>query len=254
MWRQIGDRGQEAISVCNIGESWLELGEPTLARRHLEEGARLALACGNLIPRSAALSNLSVLARRPGNGGRAVSLARRSIEAAVATSAPQFEAIGLQQLGEAEHTVGRHAAAARAFDAVRAPAVQHQRPEPPDALGGLAALALAQGDVPGALRHVLQVLELDAGGSMAQRSLNPRRLALICHRVLSSSGDARATAWLRRAHDELLAVAATVSDATLREGFLNNIPDHRAILAAWALHEQEGAAGTGSPAQQPAVG
>ncbi len=93
-----------------------------------------------------------------------------------------------------------------------------------------------------------RVLELDTGGAVAVRSLNPRRLALICHRVLSSAGDPRAAAWPRRAHDELLGVAATITDATLRDGVLNNIPDHRAILAAWALDEQEGAGRSGGRA------
>ena len=245
VWRQLGDRSQEAISVGNIGESWLDLGEPTLARRYLEDGARLSLACGNLIARSAALGNLSVLERRLGNGEQAVALAGLAIAAAVAISAPDFEAIALQQLGDAQQTMGQHAAAARAFEAVQALALHHQLPEPPDALAGLAGLALTQGDVPSALRHVLRVLALDAEGAVAVRSLNPRRLALVCHRVLASAGDPRALAWLRRAHDELLAVAATISDETLRDGFLNNIPEHRAILAAWALHEQELAAEPG---------
>ncbi len=249
VWRELGDRSQEAISVGNIGESWLELGESTRARRHLEEGAQLARACGNLIAHSAALGNLSALERRLGNGERAVALARLAIDAAVATSAPDFEAIALQQLGEAEHTLGRHAAAAQAFEAVQALALRHQLPEPPDALAALAAVALAQGDVPAALGRLQRVLDLDAAGAVATRSLNPRRLALICHRVLSSAGDPRAQAWLQRAHDELLGIAATISDDALRDGFLNNIPDHRAILAAWALHEQESAAPARTPAR-----
>lgn len=249
VWRELGDRSQEAISLCNLGESWLDLGEPTQARRCLEDGARLARACGNLIPRSAALSNLSVLERRLGQGERAVSLARLALADATAVSAPAYEAIALQQLGEAEQTLGHHAAAEQAFAAVQAHAVKHKRPEPPDAVAGLAGLALAQGDMQAALHHVLRVLALDAAGAVAVGSLNPRRLALICHRVLSSAGDSRALAWLKRAHDELLAVAATLSDESLRDGFFNNIPDHRAILAAWALHEHEQAADLGSLAR-----
>lgn len=246
VWRQLGDRSQEAISVCNIGESWLELGEATLARRHLEDGVRQAHACGNRMLCGVALGNLSVLEGRLGNGERAVSLAAQAIKAAVATGALQWEMLARQQLGEAEQTMGRYAAATKTFEAIEALASCHRLPEPPDALAGLAALALAQGDVPTALRHMLRVLALDVDGALALRSLNPRRLALICHRVLSSAGDPRAGAWLQRTHAELLTVAATISDEGLRDGFLNNIPDHRAILAAWALHEQELAAVPGT--------
>ena len=235
-WQALGDRNQQAISLCNIGESWLELGEPTLARRHLEDGEQLARACGNLIARSAALGNLSALARRQGDAERAVALAGQALAAAAATSAPEYEVIALQQLGEAELMRGHPAAAARAFEASSAVALRHKLPEPPDAVAGLAALALAQDDLPTALQHTLRLLALDATGAVAVGSLNPRRLALICHRVLSSVGDPRAGAWLQRAHDELLGVAATITDDGLREAFLNNIPDHRATLAAWALH------------------
>ena len=236
IWRELGDRSHEAISVCNIGESWLELGEPTLARRHLEEGARLSRRCGHLVAHSAALSNLSMLERRMGQGEQALALARLAIDAAVATTAPAYEAIGLQQLGETELLLGHFAAATQAFRATQALALRHQHPPPPDALGGLAAVALAEGDVATALQQVLQVLALDAAGAVAVGSLNPRRLALICHRVLANADDPRALAWLQRAHGELLDVAATISDEALRDGFFNNIPDHRAILAAWAMH------------------
>ena len=238
-WRDLGDRGQETINICNIGDSWLELGEMSTARRHLEEGARLARACGNLIAYSAALGNLSVLERWLGNGEGAVSLAGLAVDAAVAASAPDFEVLAMQQLGEAELSIGHHAAAARAFGAIQALAQRHQLPEQPDALAGLAAVALAQDDVPTALQPVLRVLELDARGAVAVVSMYPRRLALVCHRVLSSAGDPRALAWLARAHDELMSMAVTISDEPLREGFLNNIPDHRAILAAWAVAEDE---------------
>ena len=248
IWRELGDRSQTAISVCNIGESWLELGDATQARRHLEEGVRLARACGNRMLCGVALGNLSVLERRLGDGERAVALAAQAVDAAVATSALGWEMLARQQLGDAEQAIGRHAAAALTFESIQALALRHQLAEPPDALAGLASLALAQGQVPTALRHVLRLLELEADGAVAQGSLNPRRLALVCHRVLSSAGDSRALAWLQGVRDELLAVAATISDEALRDGFLNNIPDHRAILAAWALHEQELAAVPGSPA------
>jgi hypothetical protein len=35
----------------------------------------------------------------------------------------------------------------------------------------------------------------------------------------------------------LMAKAATIPDAALREGFLKNIPEHREIMAAWAASQ-----------------
>ena len=55
-----------------------------------------------------------------------------------------------------------------------------------------------------------------------------------CHRVLACAGDPRAAEMLASAHAELQARAATISDATLRESFVGNVPHHRAIAHAWA--------------------
>jgi hypothetical protein len=54
--------------------------------------------------------------------------------------------------------------------------------------------------------------------------------------VLASAGDPgdpRAAEWLARAHDALQVQAATISDAALRQSFLDHIPTHREIVAAW---------------------
>jgi hypothetical protein len=52
--------------------------------------------------------------------------------------------------------------------------------------------------------------------------------------VLAAVGDPRAEAWLERAHDALQAQAGTIADPGLRQGFLQNFPYHREIVAAWA--------------------
>ena len=118
-----------------------------------------------------------------------------------------------------------------------------------DAETGLARAAFAAGDMALALHHVERILELDATTRAVRDANFPRRIELTCYRVLSNAGDARALAWLQRAHAEMRTVAATITDESRRDGFLNNLAEHRAILAAWALHEQELAAVTGTNAQ-----
>jgi len=39
---------------------------------------------------------------------------------------------------------------------------------------------------------------------------------------------------LASAHADLQAVAATITDLTLRQSYLDNIPEHREIEVAWA--------------------
>jgi hypothetical protein len=57
------------------------------------------------------------------------------------------------------------------------------------------------------------------------------------HRVLASAGDPRADDWLARAHASLQLQAATIADAALRRGFLDTVPVHRRIVAAWAARD-----------------
>jgi hypothetical protein len=55
-----------------------------------------------------------------------------------------------------------------------------------------------------------------------------------CHRTLACLHDPRASEWLARAYRTLMGQAASISDAALCRCFLENIPVHREIVAAWA--------------------
>jgi hypothetical protein len=61
----------------------------------------------------------------------------------------------------------------------------------------------------------------------------PRLVELTCHSVLAAAGDPRALGVLTRAHTFLLTQAGDISDATLRQSFLDNIPEHRELVIAW---------------------
>jgi hypothetical protein len=85
------------------------------------------------------------------------------------------------------------------------------------------------------------LLEHIAAGGTLDGSEHPRLVELSCHQALARAGDPRAADWLARAHGALMAQADTISrsttDATLRQGFLQNIPHHREIVAAWARRD-----------------
>ena len=50
---------------------------------------------------------------------------------------------------------------------------------------------------------------------------------------MQRAGDPRGEAILRSAHDELVRRAALLTDDAMRATFLDQIPEHRAIVAAW---------------------
>jgi hypothetical protein len=99
-------------------------------------------------------------------------------------------------------------------------------------LGGLAATSLVQGDLALAVTQVEEILtylthhrpdELD----------EPFKVYLICYRVLQAAHDPRAATILETACDLLHAQADRLPDPALRRTFLENVPEHRALVHAW---------------------
>jgi tetratricopeptide (TPR) repeat protein len=191
------------------------------------------------------LSNLSRLALTQGDDARALALARSALEITVTAQARDYEAIALLKLGDAELALGRLAAARQAFERARALATEIDDPCRHDAAAGLARVALVQGDSVAALHEVEALLAHIAGGGSWEGVEEPRLVELTCHRVLACANDPRTGHWLTRAHEGLQAQAVTVADTALRQGFLQNIPAHREIVAAWAAWQQPERGGAG---------
>ena len=76
------------------------------------------------------------------------------------------------------------------------------------------------------------IARIDAGDPLD--STESRQLIrLTCYHAMRRAGDARAEAVLRSAHDELVRRAALLTDAAMRATFIEQIPEHRAVVAAW---------------------
>ena len=125
-----------------------------------------------------------------------------------------------------------YALAREAFEQTRQKARELDSPWERDASAGLAQVALAERDGATALREVEALLAHLAGGGTFEGAVKPRLIELTCYRVLAQAGDLRAAELLTRAHAALQAQGATIPDAALRQGFLQNIPYHREIVAA----------------------
>ncbi len=233
--RQIGDRRNEAVALGNMGNLWLDLGDNEHARHDLEEALRLHRVTGNRYFEGMMQGLLSQLALRLGDNAGARRLAQAALDTAVAVGARDTQADALCFLGHAELTSGHHAEAAEAYGRVRAVALEIGSYHQHRATVGLVRVALAQGDMATALQEAERLMVVHAAAGSEQNFWD-REIELTCYRVLAAAGDARASQWLHLAHSKLQAQAAAVADATLRHGFLANIPDHREIVGAWAAH------------------
>jgi class 3 adenylate cyclase/tetratricopeptide (TPR) repeat protein len=234
--RDTGDRVNEAIGLVNLGVGWVNLGDLAQARRDTEAALQLLRANGDKNIEGLTLGILSALALMQGEETRALALARQALDIAVAAQARDSEVEARLRLGDAELALGRRAEARQAYTQARARASEIGSPLQHDASAGLARVALAAGGA-GAAQAAMEFLQplLDqiAAGGTLDGTDSRRLIEATCHQVLARAGDPRADEWLVRAHGALLAQAEALSDAALRQGFLQNIPWHREIVAAW---------------------
>jgi predicted ATPase/class 3 adenylate cyclase len=236
--RDLGDRSGEALALANLGASWFHLGELESARRDMEAALRLSRANGDRSLECMCLINMSGLALCQGDDAQSLAFARSGLEMAVAANMGAWHLRALIRIGEAELALRRHVPAQRAFEQARAQAQEVQHPLEHTATAGLIRAALAKGDVAEALQHLEGLLAYLSTGGVLDTLQTPRQIELTCYETLTHARDARATEWLARAHTNLQASAALISDAALRQSFLTNIPEHREIVAAWAASQR----------------
>ena len=232
--RELGNPLNEAITLGNMGETWLQLGDYPQALHDLEEGLRLTRGVGDRAMECVPLLNMTQLVLRNGDAQLALAHAHAALAIAIEVQNPEAEARAQCARGHAELALGHPATAAMAFERAHAVALAADTETQLDATAGLARLALARGDVAAAMQAVERLLAHQAGGGTLEGTEAPRLIRLTCHQVLERAGDARAAEVLTTAHAELQAMAAAIADGRLRHSFLNDIPEHRAIGTAWA--------------------
>ena len=223
--RELGNRRSEATTLGNLGWSWLSLGEHNAAKRCLEDGLRLIRAVGDRSAETYPLISLSQLALRQGEDALALAHAQSALTIAITVQERRQEALALLLLGQANLALGRHAESTRAFEDSHVAATAININQKYDAAIGLAQVALAQLDWARATRAIEEPLAHLAAGGMLEGTEQPRLVQLIVHRVLAHAGDPRAYDVLANAHDALQTVAATITDPTLRQSYLDNIPN-----------------------------
>jgi predicted ATPase/class 3 adenylate cyclase len=234
----LGDRVREASMRSNIGLRWLKLGHLARARQELEASLQRLRANGDLTFEGAASAFLSLVVLWQGDAGAARALAQRALDIALAAQARDNALIAWMHLGEAQLALGALDDAQQAFDHAWAEA-QALRPRWQwDAGAGRARVALARGDAAKALQALQPLLDDPSDARLFGGAGDPRLVMLGCHQALSRAGDLRAPAWLERAHRSLTDLAAGIADPALRAGFLQQIPHHRAIVAAWAARAE----------------
>jgi class 3 adenylate cyclase/predicted ATPase len=238
--RELGNRANEAIGLMVIGDLWLQLGRFTDARQHLEEALNLFRAIGFRVHESSCLIDLSRLASYQGDDTQALARARSALDIAREIPSEYHEKWALWELANAALALGRDQEAVRAFESNLDKARALRDPYEYYCTAGLARVGLAQGDLAAALSHVERILAYLDGGGDLDSTVPARFILLTCYQVLERLADTRASKTLALAHSQLQEMAQRITDTSLRGSFLNNIPEHREIVAAWCALQTKG--------------
>lgn len=100
-----------------------------------------------------------------------------------------------------------------------------------ESMAGLARVALKKGRTKEAMSFCEQIMELSAK-EQARSILDPFDIDLACYEVLTAVSDPRAYPFLQAAVERLQTKAQRIADYALRRLYLDNMPTHRALLAA----------------------
>jgi tetratricopeptide (TPR) repeat protein len=218
----------------HLGTISLWQGRYDEARDFLEQQIRAARAAGqgwDLL----SLSHLGLVAHLTGDDHAAREYGEQALQLADKFAHPHQKGYALTTLGHALLGLGRPVEAADAYRqalALRRELDQHHlAPEP---LGGLARVALAQGDLPQAQAHVNEILRYLGAHPALHGTDEPIRVYMTCYRVLRASDAPRAEELLDTAYQLLLERAAQFEDEAERRSFLENVAAHRELAQEWS--------------------
>ena len=232
--RQAGDRGNESGTLANLGFAAMTLGDYATAQQQFMQGLALSAAIGQRKNEGLIRVNLALVLLNLEQPAGAQAQVRQALDLLRATGDRWGEAAALRVAGQAEQALGDAAAATQLLRASRDLFDQLGLPHLAiEAMAALAVAALASGDHDSALAQVQAILDRQADGAGLEGTDEPLRIRLQCWQVLHAVTDARAADVLAAAWRDLNACAARIDNPRRRQDYLQAVPFHREIAAAW---------------------
>ena len=232
--RRLGDRGAEANALLNLGYDYVLIGLYDQSRAALEQSLGLYQQIGNRRERAYALLNLGLAHWRSGDT-RAAQQMLEQVQSELAAVGDSFGraagqsylALALEQAGEVDSA---HQRFARARDLFIEMGVHGYGA---DASAGLARCARAQGNQDEAQRRADEVwAHLQQHGSQSMEF--PIRAYLTCAEIFESQDDSdRSRAAVEGGYRDLIQRAQKMSNFEWGKSYLENVPEHRALLERW---------------------
>lgn len=234
----------ETAGLSNIGYIYILLGQAEKGRAILEQSLQLAEMTGN--QRAVAFSqlNLALASMRQSDHQAARRVLEESLPIFTDMGDIRMQAFGHCYLGLTFELLGEFDFAGQNFAEARALFEQiGARGYANDALAGLARTLLAQSRLEVALQHAQEVWDYLQSGTGGMEF--PLLAFLTCTQVFGAAGESeKSKLALDAGYQALIGRASQISDPEWRKSYLENVPEHHAILDQWRIvfenHRREG--------------
>lgn len=229
IYRQLGNRPGEAAGLGNLGALALHQCDYHGARPFLAEAVALFRQMGDRRSEAIGLNNLGVIAHKVGQYAESQRSFEHALRIAHAIDDQQtcreaHNLLGYLFSDQAQHDNAR-AHYAQALSLARALNAEGHILE---SQVGLAAAALADGDVTGAYARLGEVVDAIDEAVLAQAD-DLVRIYWSAYRILSANRDERAGPMLDAACAHVRRQAVQIFEADVRQAFLHAIPIHHAL-------------------------
>lgn len=233
IFQEVGHRWAECMALNNLGHLYRRLGDYERARVLLEQALRICRELGDRQTESMILSNLGFLSHYQGDEEAADAYSQKALFITRHLGARRDLADALTCRAHALTALGELNEAADAYQqALWLRNDLGQSNLALDAQAGLARVYLAQGELEQARIEVEEMLRY-LEEHTAEGNDDPFWVYLTCYQVLEAAGDERGQAILKDAYYLLQERALRINDASLQQSYLERVPTHRQIIAAW---------------------
>ncbi len=240
IFRLVGDRRGEAWSLSGQGTIYLHCGEYEMARERFEKALSLRRAIGDRRGEGVALSDLGNALLEMGRREAAWMLLEQGEAQLRDIGARRDQIYALTYLARAMEQSGDWEGAQAAHQS----ALSHRRElgqssSSMENVSGLARVALERGDAETARACTEEMLaHIRTCGLVLIES--PFRIYQTAFRVFQACGSKPAARQvLQEARQALMDRAERITDPVLRCSFLERVPEHEELLAAWREEEEQ---------------
>jgi class 3 adenylate cyclase/tetratricopeptide (TPR) repeat protein len=234
--RAIGDSRTEGWFLSGLGWVLLDQGIYTQARGVFAQGLTMCQTVGARQEEGWVLSGLGLLHHLQHDDDVALTHSRQVLQMAMEQGERSRQGDAWLFIGHALAGLGQLGDAIAAYQqslAIWQEIGMDNRAT--EARAGIARIHLAQGHLPPALAEIEVILAYLQQNPTLAGTDEPLRVYLTCYQVLQACADPHARTVLQTAVTLLQERAATITDAGLRQSYLEHVAVHRALLEAWAV-------------------